>query len=93
MGWLSKIFGSSDNKEPKKGPSAEHKGLIITAMPSSRGAQFQTAGEIRPSDPADERVHRFIRADVHPSYEQACEHALSKGKQIINEQGEQVLDR
>lgn len=96
MGWLSKLFGTSDSsgaeQGSKKGPSTEHDGYLITAMPESRGGQFQTVGEIRASNPEDERLHRFIRADVHPSYEQACEHALSKGKQIIDERGESVLD-
>lgn len=92
MGWLSKIFGGSGSSKGKKGPSVEHEGFIVTAMPESRGGQFQTVGEIRSTDSEDERVHRFIRADVHPGYEQACEHALSKGKQIINEQGARLLD-
>ncbi|MGB0866829.1 MAG: HlyU family transcriptional regulator, partial [Granulosicoccaceae bacterium] len=75
-----------------QGPSLEHEGFIITATPESRGGQYLTVGEIRSKDEEDERVHRFIRADMNPSFEQACEHTLLKGKQIINERGAQVLD-
>lgn len=93
MGWFSKLFGGgSDTAEAKTGPSLEHEGYVITAAPQPRGGQYLTAGEIRSKDAADERVHQFIRADMNPSFEQACEHTLLKGKQIINERGDRVLD-
>lgn len=92
MGWLSKLFGSNGEDTPKQGPSEEHKGFRVIATPESRGGQYLTAGEIRSTDAEDDRVHQFIRADLHPSFEQACQHALHKGKQIINERGDKVLD-
>lgn len=91
MGWLSKIFGGGSAKAPAKGASAEHKGYSVTAIPESANGQFRTAGEICSLNPEDTRVHRFIRADLHPSFEQACEHALHKGKQIVDERGDEVL--
>jgi len=93
MGWLSKLFGASENNTTaKKGPSEEHEGFVITPMPESRGGQFLTVGEISSTDPADERVHRFIRADMNPSFEQACQHTIIKAKQIIAERGISILD-
>ena len=84
-------MGGNEAK-PVEGASEDHKGYTVTAIPESRGGQYQTVGEIRRTDSDDERVHKFIRADVHPSFEQACQHALLKGKQIIDERGESVLD-
>ncbi len=92
MGWLSKIFGGGGNAPTAKGPAESHKGFTVVAMPESRGGQYQTVGEIRSENAEDTRVHRFIRADVHPSFEQACQHTLHKGKQIIDERGDQALD-
>lgn len=93
MGWIAKIFGAGGDKPAgKKGPSEEHNGFRITPMPEARGGQYLTVGEIRSLDASDERVHKFIRADMNPSFEQACQHTILKGKQIINERGNSILD-
>ncbi len=91
MGWFSKLLGGGE-KTPAKGATAEHKGYSVTAVPDTANGQFRTAGEIRSLDPEDTRVHHFIRADVHPSFEQACEHSLHKGKQLVDERGDEVLN-
>ena len=36
--------------------------------------------------------HRFIRADRHASLEEAVEFSLSKGRQIVDQQGERIFD-
>jgi hypothetical protein len=37
------------------------------------------------------KEHRFIRAETHPSRDDAAAFAVQKGRQIIDQQGERVF--
>ncbi len=39
------------------------------------------------------REHRFVRADTHPSREDAAAFTISKARQIIDEQGGRIFER
>jgi len=91
MGWFSNLFTSTPKSEPPA-PSEEFQGFEIVALPQDAGGQYRTAGEIRCSIDGELRVQSFVRADLHPSHEQACEHALQKGRQIIRERGDSIWD-
>ena len=39
------------------------------------------------------KEHRFIRAERFSSKEEAASHALRKGMQIVDEQGERIFDQ
>ena len=41
--------------------------------------------------PEGTKEHRFIRADKHSSADDASTFAISKGKQIIDEQGDRIF--
>lgn len=38
------------------------------------------------------KEHRFIRADRFPSIDLAADHAIRKGRQIIDEMGEHIFN-
>lgn len=90
---FGKLFGSSAGEAAPQEEPVEHQGLYVVAEPIKEGSQFRTAGfiEKREGD-AVQRV-QFIRADNHATRESAVTHAVQKGKQIIDEQGEAVLNR
>jgi hypothetical protein len=38
------------------------------------------------------KEHRFVRAERHPSKDEAVAFAITKGRQIIDERGDKVFD-
>jgi hypothetical protein len=91
MSILSKLFGGGQAKEPKPSRSVEHKGFTITATPYKEGAQFQTCGQITKEVGGEMKTHRFIRADRFGTEDEAADFAISKGQQIVDEQGERLF--
>jgi hypothetical protein len=93
MSFFKKLFGGgkSDDAVPVAGPTLEYEGFLIRATPFAEGGQFQLCGVIEKEIGGQVKQHRFIRADKFPSAEDAGQFALSKGRQIIDEQGEQVF--
>lgn len=71
----------------------DYQGFTIEAAPIKEGGQFRTAGFIsKEVDGVAKRVP-FIRADNSTDKSQAVSHSMSKARQIIDEQGERLLDR
>jgi hypothetical protein len=76
------------------GPPAEaveYKGYRIRPAPYRADGVYQTAGTIEKDGPAGVQTHRFVRADTHPSRDDAIAFAISKGKQIIDLQGDKIF--
>jgi hypothetical protein len=77
------------------GPPADtvdYKGFRIKPAPyRTDGGVFQTAGTIEKDGPDGVRTHRFVRADTHPSRDDAIAFAVSKAKQIIDLQGDRIF--
>jgi hypothetical protein len=89
MASFKKLFGGgSGDKPPKPGKMAEHKGFTIEAQPYKEGGQFQLAGRITKEIEGARKEYRFIRADRFTTEDEAADFALTKGRQIIDEQGE-----
>ncbi len=96
MSFLKSLFGwgksgSADAAEPAAAATLEHKGFLITAAPFRNEGQFQTAGTITKEVGGEMKEHKFIRADRHASHEDAVTFSLSKGRQIVDEQGERLF--
>lgn len=93
MSWLKNLFGggASSGGAPKSLKSAEHKGFTIEAQPYKEGGQFQLAGLISKEVDGARKEHRFVRADRFTSIDEAADFAISKGRQIIDEQGERLF--
>jgi len=73
-------------------PAVEYKGYRIRPTPFRTDALYQTAGTIEKDAPEGMKEHRFIRADTHPSKDDAAAFAISKAKQIIDLQGDRIFE-
>lgn len=71
--------------------AVEYKGFRIRPAPYPSKGQYQTAGIIEKDSDDGLKEHRFVRAEAHPSKEDAVAFAIMKGKQIIDEQGERIF--
>jgi hypothetical protein len=94
---IGKLFkslfsGSAAEPQPAAKP-VEHKGLTIEAEPINEDGKFRTAGYISGDLNGETKRVRFIRADINSDLQIAIDHAFSKGKQIIDEQGPGLLER
>ena len=98
MSFLKSLFGFGGGKEEAAGPAAtakeaEHKGFIIRATPYKEGGQYQTAGTIVKEIEGQMKEYKFVRADRFSTIEEAAELSLSKGRQIIDEQGDRMFSK
>lgn len=99
MSFLKSLFGLGGGKEEgSSGPAAtakeaEHKGFIIRATPYKDGGQYQTAGTILKEIGGETKEYKFVRADRFSTIEEAADLSLSKGRQIVDEQGEKMFSK
>ncbi len=94
--FFGKLFGGnsgSGSDAAAEEEPVEHNGLLIVAAPMKEGSQFRTAGFIEKREGESIQRTPFIRADNHATREAAVTHAIQKGRQLIDEQGESVLAR
>ncbi len=93
MSFFKKLFGggTSEPEAPKAGAPEVYKGFTITPVPFKNEGQFQTAGTIEKEVDGAVKSHKFIRADRFAGHEDACTFSLTKGRQIVDEQGERVF--
>ena len=97
MSFLKSLFGLGGGKEQgsaapaSAAKEAEHKGFIIRATPYKDGGQYQTAGTITKEIGGETKEYKFVRADRFSTIEEAADLSLSKGRQIIDEQGEKMF--
>ncbi len=87
------LFGGRGAAESPAAEPVEYKGYRIRPTPFRAEGQFQTAGLIEKDFSEGRKEYRFIRAEKHASADQASEFAVSKGRQIIDEQGDRVFDK
>ncbi|HEY7748421.1 MAG TPA: HlyU family transcriptional regulator [Aestuariivirgaceae bacterium] len=86
FGWVGKPGGETGTAK-----RAEHKGFIIEARPYPEGGRYQTAGLISRDVDGVRKEHKFIRADSFTTLDEAADFALSKGRQIVDEQGDRLF--
>ena len=87
-GWFS---GRSPSVADVPIDAVEYKGYRIRPAPYPSNGQFQTAGTIEKDFPDGMKEHRFVRAETHAGRDDAASFAVSKGKQIIDEQGDRIF--
>ncbi len=87
--------GNAEQGEPVMtvAASEEYNGFLIEATPMEEAGQFRTAGTISREVDGIKKSVRFIRADNSTDREHSANHALAKGRQLIDEQGERLLER
>jgi hypothetical protein len=97
MSFLKKLFGfGSSDESAAAAPAApaksvEYEGFVIHAAPYKEAGQYQTAGTVEKEVGGVKKEHRFIRAERHPSLDEAVEFSLMKGRQLVDEQGERMF--
>jgi hypothetical protein len=89
----NRLAGGGSDSDASTAPAIEYKGYRIRPAPYRTEGLYQTAGTIEKDTPAGVKEHRFIRADTHPSREDATAFAISKAKQIIDLQGDRIFER
>jgi hypothetical protein len=94
MSFLKRLFGGGGEKveAPVVAKEIEHKGFIIRATPYKRDGQYQTSGTVSKEIAGVVKEHKFIRADRFAGLDDAVEVSLSKGRQIVDEQGERMFN-
>jgi hypothetical protein len=85
------LGGASAEPEASVGEPVEYKGYRLRAAPFPAKGQFQTAGVIEKDTPEGVKEHRFVRADTHPSKDDAAEFSIRKAKQVVDEQGDRLF--
>ncbi|CAM3037397.1 HlyU family transcriptional regulator [Vibrio rarus] len=93
MGWLSRLFGSSNNEKKQEVEPVEYKGYLIYADSIAEGGQFRVAGRITSGEGDALKTHQFIRSDVLGSKESANELMLKKAQMYIDQTGESIFDQ
>lgn len=97
MSFWSKLFGGggggSNDGAAAGGPSEEYKGFTITAVSMAAGSEHQLAGRIEKEIDGEVKRYDFVRADRFSSKDDATSMAFSKGRQIIDEQGERLFQQ
>lgn len=95
MSFLKTLFGGGKNEgaggEPKELGREEYKGFVIRAIEMKAGGEYQLCGAVEKEIDGETKVHNFIRADRMSSADQVATLALSKGRQIIDEQGDNLF--
>jgi hypothetical protein len=89
LGWLA--GGSSGTAEESAAEAVEYKGYRIRAAPQSEKGQYRTAGTIEKDMPDGMKEHRFVRADVFATRDDALSFSISKAKQLIDQQGDRIF--
>ena len=94
MSFLKSLFGRRDKAEAEAvavAKEVEHKGFIIQATPYKEAGQYQTSGIVAKVVEGVRKEHKFIRADRFASLEEAIDCALTKGRLMVDEQGERLF--
>ncbi len=95
MSFLKKLFGLGSAGEPAAAtpaPSQEHNGFLIRATPYKEAGRFQLSGVITREIDGVVKEHSFIRADTFATMEDAVEMTFFKARQLIDQQGERILE-
>ena len=87
-----RIAGDGGSRTETPFEPVEYNGFRIRPEPFADGGQYQTAGVIEKDTETGLKEHRFVRAEKHASRDEAAQFAVTKGKQIINEQGERLFN-
>ena len=96
MSFWKNLFGGggSASAEPEGDKALgeeSYKGFLIKAIEMKAGSELQLAGTIEKDIDGALKTYRFVRADRMSSRDDLVVLALSKGRQIIDEQGEHIF--
>ena len=94
---LGKLFkwliGGAGTAQPEPAEAVDYKGFSIEAAPINEDGKYRTAGFISGELDGEIRRVQFIRADQNADLQAAIDHSLVKARQIIDEQGKNLLSK
>jgi len=85
----SRLTGGGGGEPAAEG--IEYNGYRIHPTPYPSKGAYQTSGVIEKEIGGELKEHRFVRAETHPSRDQAIEFSIHKAQQIIDEQGDRIF--
>ena len=97
MSFLKKLFGGGNSGAGDNGAATkvmeteDYKGYTISVLEMRAGGEYQLCGSIEREVDGEIKTHKFIRADRLSSADLAISVTLTKGRQIIDEQGDSLL--
>ena len=92
-GFFSKLFGGGGEKQEQAFEAETYEGFVIVPKPVANAGAYNIAGRIHKEGDPDGPCHNFIRADTFPSAEEAVRFTIIKAKQIIDQQGDRLLQQ
>jgi hypothetical protein len=96
VSFWKKLFGGSDGAASggeQLGDAESYKGFTIRPRVMMAGSEFQLAGRIEKEIDGELKSYDFVRADRFGSRDDMQAMALSKGRQIIDEQGASLFQQ
>ena len=91
--FFKSMLGGGSPAEPQADEPVDYNGFGIEAAPLNEGGKFRVAGFISGELNGESKRIQFIRADECSSRDEAVELALFKARQIIDQQGENLLEK
>ena len=91
--FFKSLFSDPGGEQPQASEPVDYKGFSIEAAPIHEDGKYRTAGFISAEVDGEVKRIRFIRADQSADQGSAINHAISKAQQIIDEQGESLLNK
>lgn len=95
MSFLKRLFGGGGGPAEVTASTVakeiEYKGFSVKATPYKEQGQFQTCGIVSKEIDGVVKEHKFIRADRFAALDDAVEVSLTKGRQLVDEQGERMF--
>jgi hypothetical protein len=95
MSFLKSLFGLGDKAPAEAAPAVakqiEYNGFIIQATPYKDAGQYQTCGIVAKVIEGTRKEHKFIRADRFASLDEAIDCCFTKGRLMVDEQGERLF--
>lgn len=95
MSFLKRLFGGGAKTPLQPAPSLTetHAGFAIQATPYQDGSQWRLCGVVTKEIDGEKREHRFIRADLFVTCEEAEAATLRKARQLIDQEGERIFEK
>lgn len=87
---LGSMFGG-EAAPAKPDRQESYEGYLIASTPIAEGGQYRLCGVITKDIGGEVQEHKYIRADVCQSKEQADDLAIMKGRQMIDQLGDRVF--
>lgn len=85
--------GQAAEEAPKVARSEQYEGFTIEAAPQRDPAGWRVRGVISKEIDGEQQSRTFIRADTYPDRETAVDMSMTKGRRIVDEQGESFFAR